>query len=108
MRDTGAMTFKQMCYEFYKYQWKQENGITAEDDKALLQEYYSDVTFDRDAYTFEDYLNDVGYNGSLYACFGEFCENEYLDDDYMQNLLNDTLYGVYKLFMEKEVVKTAV
>lgn len=77
-----------ICYELYKLDWKSSHGITAEIEKLSLSEYYSNLDLNDDI-SYEDYLDEFGYDGELYACFEEFCENEYLDDEYMHKLLND-------------------
>ena len=41
------------------------------------------------------FLNDVGFSGSLFACMDEFLETEYLNTDYMRELLTADEYTEY-------------
>ena len=50
-------------------------------------DYYKGLVDDDDTYTYEDYLDEFGYDGEIYACYDEFLDNEYLDHIYMESLL---------------------
>lgn len=66
------------AYEEYKKEWVKDH-ISEEIQEETHEEYLDyclDINVDDD-YTFEDYLNEYGYNGQLYVCFEEFVNNEY-------------------------------
>jgi hypothetical protein len=99
---------KEIAYELYKMHWTREN-ISKESQLAeyrlyrleLLEEYDED-SLDWDSYipTFEDWLFDNGYGGSLYVCFDEFIDAEYQDVDYMSYLLgNSVFWKAYEKYM---------
>lgn len=86
---------KDLAYELYKTDWM--SRISTERRLDALRVYYLNVDGEnRDYYTFEEWINDKGYEGELYVCFSEFLQNEYLEDEYMKELLADpTLYEEY-------------
>lgn len=83
------MDIRELCYELYKIDWM--NHISHNRQMDALKNYYEElhISYDED-YTFDDYLFDNGYDGELYVCFDEFLQNEYLDEDYMKELLYNT------------------
>lgn len=62
-----------------------------------LKDYYENIIDGNfSEYTYNDYLEDLGYQGQLYACYDEFLETEYFDVDYVRTLLdNDRLINLY-------------
>ena len=97
------MDIKRMCYELYKVDWKRTHNITAEREIETIQDYFVGLVDAYDEYTYEDYLNEFGYNGELYVCFEEFCEAEYLEEDYITSLLGyDDLLIMYKNDIKEE------
>lgn len=91
------MEIKKLCYDLYKLKWKEEH-CTYEQIKELTIDYHL-YTDDYDEFTYEDYLNEFGYNGELYADFYEFETNEYLDEEYMKNLLRDNI-DIYEKYLQ--------
>ena len=93
------MNISELCYELYKEDWKHSNIITKDMEIDSIKNYYEClITDDIDSkeYTYNDYLEEVGYNGKLYVCYEEFLDNEYLKEDYIKELLdNDNLYEIY-------------
>lgn len=75
-----------------------------------MREYYDyvkecvlcGVAYD-DYEDYEDWVFEVRYNGELYACFEEFLEAEYQDEDYIGYLLGDSLLPMYRADVEKEL-----
>ena len=63
--------------------------ITDEIEADSIKDYYEGLIDDDAGYTYNDYLEEFGYNGELYVCYEEFCDSEYQDVDYMHNLLNN-------------------
>lgn len=59
-----------------------------------MRNYYEEYS---NGYFFNDYLMEFGYDDEIYVCFEEFCENEYLDSEYIEQLLDsDVLIAEYK------------
>lgn len=86
------------AYELYKIDWEHDHGISGE---RKLEAYRNYITIEKEAPgcygSFESYLDDVGYGGELYACYDEFIDTEYLDEEYMRSLLEiPTLINAYQ------------
>jgi len=87
---------RRLCYELYKVDWKHSHMITKEREMDSLKIYYEGLVDDDTEYTYNDYLEEFGYDGELYVCYEEFLENEYLEKDYMKELLdNKKLIDMY-------------
>ncbi len=89
-----------LCYELYKVDWKHRHMITADREMDSIKDYYEGLAdmddMDDAEYTYNDYLEEFGYDGELYVCYEEFLENEYRDGDYMCSLLdNEKLIAMY-------------
>ena len=89
-----------LCYELYKLDWKHSHMITYEREADSVKDYFEGLVdsngSDRE-YTYEDYVEEFGYDGELYACYDEFIDSEYRDEDYIKGLLdNDVLFAMYK------------
>lgn len=80
---------RKLCYELYKIDWKHSHMITSEREIDSVKNYYQGLVDDDTDYTYNDYLEEFGYNGELYSCFDEFCDNEYDDKEYICGLLDD-------------------
>ena len=97
----GLEHISRLCYELYKVDWKHSHMITPDREMDSIKDYYEMLLNEHDSdeffYTYENYLEDVGYSGELYVCYEEFCEAEYLDRDYIHSLLNnESLFAVYQ------------
>ena len=89
------MDIRKLCYELYKVDWKHSH-ITKEREMDSIKDYYEGLIDNDIEYTYEDYIEEFGYDGELYVCFEEFCDTEYYDVDYMHTLLdNDKLINIY-------------
>lgn len=85
------------CYEIYKVDWKRTH-VTPEEEAAEREEYedalaeakeFDDADF-ADLYpTFDAWVDEHGYGGSLWVCRAEFEECEFRDPAYMESLLTD-------------------
>ena len=96
------MDIRKLCYELYKMDWKHSH-ITKEREMDSIKDYYEGLVDNDSEYTYEDYIEEFGYNGELYVCFEEFCNAEYYDVDYMRTLLdNDKLINIYHEDIEEE------
>lgn len=97
------MNIRKLCYELYKIDWKYSHMITKEREMDSIKDYYEGLIDNYIEYTYEDYIEEFGYNGELYVCFEEFCDAEYYDVDYMCTLLdNDRLINIYHEDIEEE------
>lgn len=87
-----------LCYELYKIDWKQAHNITKEREMEYFKDYYRNLIGEDTEYTYNDYLEEFGYNGELYVCYEEFLEAEYQKDDYICTLLDD--YDLIEMYRE--------
>lgn len=80
-------------YEVYKEDWL-GNHVSSIERLQATREYaeYVAKCVERmvEFPTFEEYITENGYNGELYVCFEEFCDNELLDDDYRNQLIGSS------------------
>ena len=96
------MDIRKLCYELYKIDCKHSH-ITKEREMDSIKDYYEGLIDNDSEYTYEDYIEEFGYDGELYVCFEEFCDAEYYDVDYMRTLLdNDKLINIYHEDIEEE------
>ena len=96
------MNIRKLCYELYKIDWKHSH-ITKEREMNSIKDYYEELIDNDNEYTYEDYIEEFGYDGELYVCFEEFYDTEYYDVDYMRTLLdNDKLINIYHKDIEEE------
>ena len=108
------------AYEKYKLDWMIRHGYTLSD----LMEIFTDLAGEQieeepdnipingsETILFADklrrhFLDDVGFNGSIYVCMDEFLENEYCDFHYMSQLLTVAEFNeVIKEYLESEIDK---
>ena len=96
------MDIRKLCYELYKIDWKHSHMITKEREMNSIKDYYEGLIDNDSEYTYEDYIEEFGYDGELYVCYEEFCDAEYYDVDYMRTLLdNDELINIYHKDIEE-------
>ena len=96
------MDIRKLCYELYKIDWKHSH-ITKEREMDSIKDYYEGLINNDSEYTYENYIEEFGYDGELYVCFEEFCDAEYYNVDYMRTLLdNDRLINIYHEDIEEE------
>lgn len=96
---------REFAYALYKQEWLDDN--TNKDMRLdSLKNYYSyrkecvEEGYSADSYN--KWLEDVGFDTGCYVCFEEFCNNEYLDEEYIYSLLdNSELIEIYKKDVEK-------
>ena len=70
----------ELCYELYKLDWKHSHMITKEIEMDSLKDYF-EGTVSSSEYSFDEYIEEFGYDGEIYACYEEFRDNEYLDKE---------------------------
>lgn len=80
---------KRLCYELYKVDWKHSHMITKDREMDSIKDYYEGLVDNETEYSYNDYLEEFGYDGELYVCYEEFLDNEYLEEDYICSLLNN-------------------
>lgn len=91
------MEIKRLCYELYKIDWKPSHMITVEREMDAIKDYYEGLVNDDTEYTYDDYIEEFGYDGELYVCYEEFCNTEYNNEEYMCELLdNERLISLYR------------
>ena len=96
------MDIRKLCYELYKIDWKHSHMITKEREMDSIKNYYEGLIDNDSEYTYEDYIEEFGYDGELYVCYEEFCDAEYYNVDYMRTLLdNDELINIYHKDIEE-------
>lgn len=78
-----------IAYELYKQDWI-DTHTNARQRLDSIVNYYIETDEQYSSTTYEEYLDDVGFSGEIYACYDEFLENEYLEKDYIIGLLKDT------------------
>ena len=95
---------RKLCYELYKIDWENSHMITKDRKMDSIKNYYEDLVGSDEEYTYNDYLEEFGYDGELYVCFEEFLESEYRDKEYIAHLLdNDNLFAIYCKDTKKEI-----
>lgn len=82
------MEIYEIAYELYKRDWVLKN-VTEEVQLQTLRQYYELREKGDVLVSFDEWVSEVGYNGSLYACYEEFCDVDYYDKHYMCELLNN-------------------
>lgn len=90
---TGDDAFRTYCYNLYQLDWLKEHGHLLDDVFISLITETRDA--DEDALAEEILQEWPGPDSQIYACFWEFCENEYQDEEYMRSILNDEDYDLY-------------
>ena len=95
---------RKVAYELYKQAWV-DSHTTPEIRLAELREYFlycKECADDGDKpETHKSSLEENGYpGGMLYVCYNEFCSNEYLVPEYIEQLLkSDELIALYRADM---------
>lgn len=106
----NSMTEEQLqhkLYDIYQLDWMMFRGHSLSEIIKGMSEVAREsgneyiTVYDEDRYTGEAHLEedavdcmyaqwekDSGFKGEIFACFEEFCENEYLDASYMHELMN--------------------
>lgn len=92
-----AIFIRPLIYELYKTDWLRR--ISPERKMNAIKDYYEYLDSEHDNPSFEDYINEFGYDGEIYACFEEFLDSEYKDENYIKSLLSDS-HHLYELYMK--------
>lgn len=88
------MDIRTLAYTLYKIDWLRR--ISHDRIADLVKNYYDETReCAPDELTLNDYFDECGFNGEIYACFDEFIDNEYGNKSYMETLLNEKQYDEY-------------
>ena len=82
---------KEYCYKLYRFDWMRSHGYDIEDIIKQLEIIYHDTWDDEDRNPenlYKEFEEEFGFSGSLWVCFDEFCNAEFLDADYVDYLLS--------------------
>lgn len=92
------MDIRKVAYEKFRLQWMLDHGYTLSDlirqIQLCLDEQDEDESINLDV-LFEEWEHSFGFNGSIWPCFDEFLESEYLSFDYMRSLLSGAEFEEY-------------
>ena len=93
-----------VCYDLYKQQWLSTHVSPKEQFNKLREYVVGCLLGDIEDLTFDEWLWDTnGYNGTLFASKDEFLECEYLDSDYICDLLeNPILAEIYTDYTKED------
>lgn len=101
------MNIMDLCYKLYKEDW--ESRISPERKKSLMIDFWYNISpEDRTEEALAEYLDENGYQGELYVCFEEFLGAEFLDKEYMKELLTTRELFHRYLNYTKETVDVTV
>ena len=95
------MNIRNIAYSKYQLHWMLDHGYSIMDLVVALRQRQTEdpEDFDQLSYPidclFEEWEEDSGFNGELWVCFDEFCEEEYEDAEYMRTLLTDEEFAEY-------------
>lgn len=99
---------EELSYDLYAVEWV-DSHIDIKTKQKVIKEAYKEYTFlnctDTIAFCMFLYthLHKYGYNGSLYASKEEFLDNEFQDEQYMHDLLDDEkLFDVYLYYIKNK------
>lgn len=94
---------RQCIYDLYKQEWIHSH-VSNQQIKDNIVDYYEGLVDLPEDYTYEDYIEEYGYNGGdIYACYEEFLNMEYKDIEFIEPLLKDypKLFEEYKKDLEE-------
>lgn len=89
------MNISKIAYEKYRIHWMLSHGYSLTElfhELELVQEENPDYSIDA---LFAHWEYGYGFRGEVWACYDEFMESEYLDEEYMKSLLSEFEYEMY-------------
>lgn len=99
---SAVMPGIKVLYEMYKIDWMRRISTQRQLDSYMnyFEECSESDTVEDISY--EEYLEDTGYDGQLYVCFNEFCNHELQDEKYILELTggNALLMECRQLYLE--------
>ena len=93
----SELHMKHKLYRLYQMDWMMSHGYTFIDLMDAMDDYFQDednevevLGFQTSEDWFDEWLeNGNGFGGELWAGFGEFCDCELSDRDYISNLIGN-------------------
>lgn len=101
------MEFKRRCYELYQLDWMKTHGYSLQDAFNMLRGIRRRLCIwniddgtccDDDFDAMEEYFEERGFNGEIFACENEFYDCEYQDVGYMEYLLPKDMLMQYNSY----------
>ena len=92
------MDIQELAYQRYQLDWMMKHNHSIDEIIGRLEELRSE---DMEAQMmplpdlYGEWLQEDAFGGECFACFGEFLENEYLNENYMFSLLTTTEFHLY-------------
>lgn len=83
----AKMSRRKRAYEAYKLDWMIRHGYALTDLVKEVSAYMREAEEDDVVFSFNIWELEYGFNGEIWACYEEFCENEYQDKEYIKQLL---------------------
>ena len=84
---------REIAYRKYQLDWMISHKLSVNDIYKVVKEWSEDPDSNMDS--FDKYIEETGFNGSLWVCYDEFLEAEYTDAAYMKYLLTPDEYKKY-------------
>ena len=102
------MEFKRRCYELYQLDWMKTHGYSLQDAFNMLRDGYAEACASgnidggtgcaEDFDAIEEYFEERGFDGEIFACENEFYDCEYQDVGYMEYLLPKDMLMQYNSY----------
>ncbi|MBO4847292.1 MAG: hypothetical protein IKS48_01500 [Eubacterium sp.] len=114
--------FEQKCYEAYKLDWMLSHGHTLTELMGIIVELVS-ASVEEDPenmikceqhvreiadVTRYEFLQESGFNGSLWVCKEEFLNAEFLDPDYMKHLFSAMMPDKENILTWQKITKRRI
>ena len=105
--------FELNCWRKYQLDWMMSHGYNLCDILNSMKEIMkfglecSEECIDANSVTefldetVNDFMYESGFNGDMFACFNEFLDYEYNDEEYMSHLLDETEFEQWENYMEE-------
>lgn len=87
--DNYYINFSNIVYELYKIDWCQSHGITLKTIMNKILDYCEEEEDIPNYEAMRDYIQETGFDDSLYVSYKEFLIFEYQDESYIKSLLGD-------------------
>lgn len=95
------MDIVKIAYEKYKLDWMISHGHTLEElvhELSIMQKEEDSTTV---LSLYEDWEYEFGFGSEIWACYDEFIECEFLDIDYIKNILTKHEYDIYLIYINE-------
>lgn len=87
---SSCVDISMVAYALYKQDWVDQHTTPLVRLQSIREyhDYLQECADEGEApCTYEEYLSDFGFQGALYVCYEEFCDEEYHDMGYIKSLL---------------------